>query len=135
MYQIRKVFKFEGSHILNSAYSLECSNHVHGHSYIVEVFLKTEKLDEHGMVVDFKFLKQQVQQIFNSWDHAFVVSKYDQRFIKDDNSLVDIFFNGNPTAENMAQYFYDECRKKIALVNKVRVHETATGWAEYYEGN
>ncbi len=131
-YQIRKIFKFEGSHALSSAYSYECKE-IHGHSYIIEVFLKSKKLNDDGMIVDFKMLKEKVSNIFDVWDHILVCHEKDTRdFLPKISRLVMPF---NPTAENMAKYFYDECKNRESTVCKIRVHETATGWAEYWEDN
>lgn len=129
-YRIRKIFKFEGSHALSSCYSSECHS-IHGHSYVVEVFLQSNKLNDDGMIIDFKMLKEKVQGIFNEWDHALVCHENDNRdFLPKISQLVMPF---NPTAENMAKYFYDQCKEMTDLVCKVRVHETATGWGEYFE--
>lgn len=53
MYQIRKKMRFEASHLLSKSYSKECQ-YIHGHSYIVEFFFRSDKLDENSMVIDFK---------------------------------------------------------------------------------
>lgn len=45
---IRKQFKFEGAHIVRNCTSQRCRENIHGHSYIVEVFITSDKLD-HGL--------------------------------------------------------------------------------------
>lgn len=132
MYQIRKVFKFEGSHALTSSYSKECQK-IHGHSYVVEVFLKSEKLDKHGMVIDFKIIKESVGHLVDMFDHKLVVAKDNPKeWMRKAAELTSPY---NPTAENMAKFLYEEMNKELQIVHisKVRVHETTTGWAEYYE--
>ena len=57
MYKIRKLFKFEMAHVLTTAYTKECCN-LHGHSYRMEVFITSGALNEDGMVIDFKKLKE-----------------------------------------------------------------------------
>ena len=42
---IRKLFKFEGAHIVRDCSSDRCKFSIHGHSYVVEVFLTSDKLD------------------------------------------------------------------------------------------
>ncbi len=130
MYTIRKLFKFEGSHALSSAYSSECKK-IHGHSYVVEVVLKGERLNKDGMLIDFKMLKEKINHIFDSWDHALVVHNSDKKF--ESTIFGALYVDFNPTAENMAKYFYDQCKEMISIIYSVRVHETATGWAEYSE--
>ena len=56
---IRKLFKFEGSHIVRNCTSDRCSHSLHGHSYKVELFLTADHLDNAGMVVDFGLLAVQ----------------------------------------------------------------------------
>ena len=133
MYTIRKIFKFESAHILDSAYSKECTT-IHGHNYKVEVFLSTETLNEDGMVIDFKELKEIIYPIFKNWDHKLIHSPL---FALNATNSIQVDFN--PTAENMALYLHDEIVRKLAVKlakqggfkAKVRIHETDTGWAEY----
>lgn len=40
MFTIRKEFKFEMAHQLYTCYSEACKNAIHGHSYILELFLQ-----------------------------------------------------------------------------------------------
>lgn len=141
MYEIRKKFKFEMAHILNSSYAEECQQ-VHGHSYCLEVFIKAYHLNDDGMVVDFKKLKEIVQkEIINKLDHKIL---YDY---KNKNELTIQRLPGacavdfNPTAENMVYDFYKILVYEInkldidneVWLDKVRLHETDTGCAEYKE--
>jgi len=138
MFTIRKQFKFEGAHILTNSYSTDCTDFVHGHSYIVEVFIQSETLDDTGMVVDFKLLTDCIDRIVTQWDHRLVMSVEDER-IGGVLPVTRVPFN--PTAENMARQFYKEIASKLerervtkiggVQLSKVRVHETATGYAEY----
>jgi 6-pyruvoyltetrahydropterin/6-carboxytetrahydropterin synthase len=138
MYTIRKIFKFEAAHILDTCYSEECKN-VHGHSYIVEVIIGTKFLNDDGMVIDFKRLKEIVSPLIDAWDHA-VISTHSLELFGGKTCKVDF----NPTAENMCKYLHDAIVPMLHIVNKdfhltVRVHETDTGYAEfsevYYSGN
>jgi len=123
MYTIRKTFKFELAHRLNSAYS-KCCLKWHGHSYKVEVFLQAKELNEDSMVMDFGELKNNIQHYIDQWDHS---------------SLDGQLLGWNPTAETMAKKMYDYISNRTLVaerrvtVKKVRVHETETGYAEYEE--
>ena len=44
MYTIRKLFRFEMAHQLSKAFSTACSEQIHGHSYVCEVFFAKEAL-------------------------------------------------------------------------------------------
>lgn len=127
MYTIRKVFKFEAAHVLDSSYSEDCQE-IHGHSYIVEVFCRCNSLNEDGMVVDFGNLKDTVKPIIDEWDHALIISDRNSNDFSN-YKVVKVAFN--PTAEFMANYLYWKIKPAIPFIYKVRVHETSTGYAEY----
>ena len=146
MHTIRKKFEFEAAHVLSSSYSEECQQ-IHGHSYIVEVFI-SGPLNEDGMVIDFKKLNEIVRPLLERWDHKVLI---EGEPVADGNFLhtgsVQEFLKGslvltdrNPTAEWMSEYLYYNIRPELTMARpsidlrlKVRVHETRTGWAEYSE--
>ena len=127
------------AHVLDSSYSVECQN-IHGHSYILEVFIKRDCLNDDGMVIDFKELKELINElIIKKFDHTLVMSKssathpiFKTRMMKD-VVLVDY----NPTAENMVKNFHEKIKDRLIFIIpglygiKVRLHETDTGYAEY----
>lgn len=140
-YTIRKTFKFEAAHFLEHAYSTACMS-VHGHSYVVEVFVRADQLNKDGMVIDFGQLKDVAGNLIDSFDHALIIkeSEKDHPLSKAEKVVT---MKENPTAENMARHFFEKIRSKLidnrSMDNerrglrlvKVRVHETKTGWAEY----
>ena len=149
MFRLRKQFKFEAAHMLQAAFTAACWQCVHGHSYVVELFVCAEKLNENDMVIDFGEMKEFCQQIYEEWDHAVLLHE-DQRanFIElEQKSVLQkvVYLPQSPTAEYMALYIYrnfvrylqtlndakGDDLKNIPFVQKVRVHETVTGWAEY----
>lgn len=140
---IRKQFKFEACHCVRGCNSERCKKSFHGHSYVVEVFFQAPKLTDYGMVIDFGDLKKiGVSKLFDNFDHSW------HFWNNEDNSVKDFICNHNqrwielpfnPTAENYAAYFCKAINKllknnnidnKAAICSSVRVHETATGWAE-----
>jgi 6-pyruvoyltetrahydropterin/6-carboxytetrahydropterin synthase len=140
MYKVRKLFKFEAAHVLESSYSLDYQN-IHGHSYEVEVILKSKKLNKDGMVCDFGELKDIISSIFMDFDHSVIVPEslsehiVNTAFVK--HAIIVKF---NPTAENMAKHFYDLIEDEMLVygvenvkIHKVIVHETKTVWASYQE--
>jgi 6-pyruvoyltetrahydropterin/6-carboxytetrahydropterin synthase len=128
-----KRFKAEVSHRLISSYSKKCQS-IHGHSYLFEVTLEDEHLNEDGMVMDFGELKNKLNHLFEAWDHSFM-------FFKDDiladhyKSMLRVIpmrmveIDYNPTAENMAYHIFRACVENELPVTEVRVQETLTGWA------
>ena len=136
MYTIRKQFKMELAHQLTHAFSKCCSSQVHGHSYICELFFTSEELNKDGMVIDFGEVKQRIGKYIESWDHCLVMSSnMSQEYLKTLKKYNKNFkiVNYNPTAENMAKDMFDYVKKYIPELEMVRLYETATGWAEYYE--
>jgi len=140
MYGIAKRFTFEAAHILDEAYSKECTV-VHGHSYKVEFHLSVdnhELNEENYMVLDFKTLKEIVDPIIARFDHALIIS--DERYLKE---YVDVTFKqklvilpNSPTAEVLAKYFFDAVKSDARVqhtLKKVKVWETEKAFAVYSE--
>jgi len=142
MFTIRKMFKVEACHQLEEGkcFSEACSDSLHGHSYIIEVFLSARELDDSGMVLDFGELKQLIGKYIDEWDHAIILSRklaesYGKGFLARNKKVKVVEYN--PTAEEMARDIHGYIAEKLAWSPewvRVRVHETATGWAEYTEG-
>ena len=140
---IRKKFRFEGAHIVRNCTSQRCRENIHGHSYEVEVFLKSDQLDNGFMVMDFVLLNN-VADFIHSFDHSYTLWDKESDEIKDAiyriNSRV-AEIPVSPSAEGYALLFFyviDRIISKIRLVNgegnvklhAVRVHETLSGYAE-----
>ena len=70
---IRKKFKFEGAHIVRGCSSDRCKKSLHGHSYVVEIFFTSNKLDNGQMIYDFGLTKGTIKDIVDSFDHAYSV--------------------------------------------------------------
>ena len=67
---IRKLFKFEGAHVVRNCSSVRCRENIHGHSYVVEVFIESDRLDRGYMVMDFTLLDR-VKLLVDSFDHTY----------------------------------------------------------------
>jgi 6-pyruvoyltetrahydropterin/6-carboxytetrahydropterin synthase len=125
MYEVTVDADFSSGHYLRN-YKGKCEN-PHGHNYKVSVTLAGTELDEAGLLLDFKLLKQVLSPIIEHLDHRML------------NEL-EPFTVLNPSAENMAKYFYDATSQRIATMTQGRVHvkkaaiwETDTNRATYYE--
>ena len=99
----------------------------HGHNYKVRVTLAGEQLDKAGLLLDFKDLRDVMKQVIDRLDHQMI------------NEL-EPFTQLNPSAENLAKYFYDETNSKLdrvsngrVRVKKVTIFETDTTTATYSE--
>lgn len=114
--------EFSAAHSLRG-YNGNCSN-LHGHNWVVQIFICSEKLDEVGIAMDFKVLKRELDVILEGLDH------------KNLNEHPE-FKQKNPTSEHLALYIYKELSSKINTenirVSKVRVCESSNSGATYYE--
>jgi len=143
---IRKLFKFEGAHIVRNCSSDRCKHSIHGHSYIVEVFIESKGLDNGQMVMDFGLMKGTIKDFIDGFDHSY--SMWNKESLKFKNFIYEysdrvIEMPVSPSAESyslMFLYVIDKIIKatkfnngeKKVKVKSVRVHETATGYAESF---
>lgn len=140
---IRKRFRFEGAHIVRNCTSQRCRENIHGHSYEVEVFLKSDKLDNGFMVMDFVLLNT-VAEFIHSFDHTYTLWDKESDEVKEAiyriNSRV-AEIPVSPSAEGYALLLFFVINRiilKTKFVNgegnvklhAVRVHETQSGYAE-----
>lgn len=125
MFEVSVDETFAAGHALRG-YRGKCEN-VHGHNYKVRVTLAGEKLDSIGLLFDFRSVKLMVNEIIEELDH---------KYLND----IEPFRELNPTAENMAKYFYDQIKNRLDTRTKGRVQlrriklwETDTTTATYSE--
>jgi 6-pyruvoyltetrahydropterin/6-carboxytetrahydropterin synthase len=125
MYEVTVEADFSSGHYLRN-YKGKCEN-PHGHNYKIRVTLAGVALDEAGLLLDFKLLKQVLRPVIERIDHRML------------NEL-EPFIVLNPSAENLAKYFYDQTNKQLAEMTAGRVRvkdatiwETDTTTATYYE--
>jgi 6-pyruvoyltetrahydropterin/6-carboxytetrahydropterin synthase len=112
---VTKKVRFSAAHFL-PLYEGKCKN-LHGHTWIVEVATKGEVDEKTGMVVDFSWLKEVLQEN--------VVEVFDHSLIND--ILI------NPTAENIAQHIYNILSVRYFNIKLawVRVWESEDSMVEY----
>ncbi len=140
MYRISKEFTFPMGHRL-SYHRGACKN-FHGHNYRVVVGVRSETLNDKGMIMDFSDLKSIVGSFLDMMDHALMVNEVDEEFIKKmkeffpDTKVIEVPFE--PTAENMARMIYEHVGQALnkkawqdIKVDYVTVYETETSEATY----
>lgn len=142
---IRKLFKFEGAHVVRNCSSDRCKKSLHGHSYVVEIFLEADKLDNGMMVYDFGLFKGTIKDFIDSFDHAYSMWNKEkpefQNFINANSDRV-VIMPISPSAEGyslLMAFVVDKILKNTVFTNgedsnirlkSVRVAETVTGYAE-----
>ena len=143
---IRKLFKFENAHIVRNCTSRRCSRSIHGHSYKVEVKLKSDFLDKGQMVYDFGLMKLYIKDLIDSFDHAITLwSKDNKEYIEFAKKFSErwVELPVNPSAEQFSRVFFLMIERVLNLmefknneknveVYSVIVHETDTGYAECF---
>jgi len=115
VYRIAKQFEFSASHILEGLPDTHPCSRLHGHNYVVELILGSDKLNDVGFIVDYNDLQR-----FRS----LLRERYDHRHL---NDVVDF----QPSAELLARHFFDLAREFWPEVVAVRLSETSATWAEY----
>ena len=124
MFEVTVEQTFAAGHALRE-YKGKCEN-VHGHNYRVQITVEGERLNRIGLLVDFVELKRIVREVVEHPDHQFI------------NDL-EPFTVINPSAENLAKYFYDEVSSRMATddgdaparIAQIKVWETDTSIAVY----
>lgn len=125
MFEVTVEDTFSSGHYLRD-YKGKCEN-PHGHNYKVLVTLQGKELDKAGLLLDFKDLKAAIKPVVEYLDHQMI------------NDL-EPFTTLNPSAENLAKYFYDEAKVRLknvtngrVTVKRVTIFETDTSNATYGE--
>ncbi|MFN2381661.1 MAG: 6-carboxytetrahydropterin synthase QueD [Guyparkeria sp.] len=90
-YTLTTEVDFAAAHRLHG-YDGNCAR-LHGHNWRVVIEVTGQKLDEVGMVVDFKVIRARAREIAKGLDHAYL-------------NEVPPFDAVNPTAEHLAGYFH-----------------------------
>ena len=118
MFELKAQMYFAAApHLLN--YDGECENQ-HGHNWLVEAYVKGDKLDKSNILIDYKVLKREMKAVLDLLDH------------KDINELP--YFEGqSPSSEMISRFIYTKLKEKISLISKISVWETPTSCASYYE--
>lgn len=120
MYELKIITQFGAAHQLKDTGG-ECEN-LHGHNWKIEVYVKGERLDKNGLLIDFKVLKQETKKVIDKLDHKYL------------NEL-DWFKDMNPTSENISRLLYDLVGQKINTpdikVSRVTTWESDTACATY----
>jgi 6-pyruvoyltetrahydropterin/6-carboxytetrahydropterin synthase len=119
MFEVSVEETFAAGHALRG-YRGKCEN-VHGHNYRVQLAIEGPELDPIGLLVDFVEVKKLIHGVINYLDH---------RFIND----LPPFDALNPSAENLAKYFYDEISARLnppLRLGQVKIWETDITSATY----
>ena len=121
MYDIFIKTHFSGGHHLRN-YPGNCEK-PHGHNWKVKVSVRLDKLDELGMGVDFKVLKEKVNSVVDELDHC-------------DLNEHPAFQERNPSSEHIAAFLFDQLGEKLTTdryaLYSIEIRETDSSGVIYY---
>ena len=121
MYEIFTEGRIAAAHFLEN-YKGKCEN-LHGHNWIIRVFIRGDKLNGTGLLIDFGDIKKALKEVSDKLDHTLL----------NENK----FFGGdNPTAENISRWYFIKLSELLntddAKVYKVTVLESEKQAASYF---
>ena len=122
MFEVSVEQVFAAGHALRN-YKGKCEN-IHGHNWRVQVVIEGKQLDGTGLLVDFIDVKELMGSVIARLDHQFLneVTPFDVK---------------NPSAENIAEYFFQEMSAGLAKtavpvrIREVKIWETDIQSASY----
>ena len=120
MYELKVVSRFAAAHNLRNFYG-KCED-LHGHNWLVEVFVRSNQLDDAELVMDFGVIKKHLGEVLDEIDHKYL------------NELP-FFKENNPSSENIARFIFTRLAPKIdqgtAQLYKVAAWESENSCAAY----
>jgi 6-pyruvoyltetrahydropterin/6-carboxytetrahydropterin synthase len=122
MYELMIETKFAAAHQLRN-YHGKCER-LHGHNWKVNVYVAADQLDDIGLAVDFKVLKDTTNEQLAALEHVFL-------------NEVPPFTEINPSSENISKWLYENLSETLNTehiqVSMVTVWESDTAHASYFE--
>ena len=120
MYEVKVARRFAAAHQLRN-FRGKCEE-LHGHNWRIEVILTGEELNNAGLLIDFREVKEATDGILEELDHSFL------------NELPQ-FKDQNPSSENIAAYIFEKLSSRLnnnqIKVTKVIAWESDFACASY----
>ena len=114
--QIFKQFTFDSAHFLpNVPVGHKCKE-IHGHTYILIVYIEGELVKDLEWVMDFSDLKKVIEPIVDTLDHKLM------------NNIAGL---ENPTCEKIAIWIWDKIKPDLPLLKRIELNETPTSGVVY----
>jgi 6-pyruvoyltetrahydropterin/6-carboxytetrahydropterin synthase len=132
-FQISKTFDFSAAHQLHGLSPDHPCSRMHGHNYTVKIEIGADQVDNTGFVIDYRKLGSFKEYLDETFDHRIL----NEVLYREDDEAI------NPTAENLAKFFYYVVRDgEIGEILNTKpgdhwitvgVSETPKTWATYSE--
>ena len=121
MYELKINSQFAAAHQLRD-FGGGCER-LHGHNWRIEVYVSGSKLEENGLLIDFRVIKDKTKKVMDELDHNFL------------NEL-EPFRTQNPSSENIARHIFETLSRDLnhedAKVTKVTAWESDSACASYW---
>jgi 6-pyruvoyltetrahydropterin/6-carboxytetrahydropterin synthase len=114
--QIFKQFTFDSAHFLPYVPDGHKCKEIHGHTYMLTVYIEGELHWQLGWVMDFADIKKIIEPVINCIDHKFL------------NKIEGL---ENPTCEIIAQWIWNNLKPQIPALIKIELNETPTSGVVY----
>ena len=121
MFRLKIHDYISSAHFLDG-YQGKCEN-LHGHNWKIEMEVKGEMLDNLGMLIDFKLMREILSGVLKELDHC----------VLNDHEA---FKSSNPSAEVISKYIYEQVQKKLPTgvdLSSISVWEAEGSQAVYSE--
>ena len=122
MFEVSSEVQFSAAHHLTN-YVGPCEK-VHGHNWKVNATIQCAVLDVSGIGIDFRILKNALNEIVNELDHTDLNTVFDPR-------------GENPSSEHIARFIFSKLQSMVnsgsIRVVRVEVSETPGNTAAYFE--
>jgi 6-pyruvoyltetrahydropterin/6-carboxytetrahydropterin synthase len=114
--EVLRTFTIEAAHQLPNVPDNHPCARVHGHSFVIELWVSGVVGGRSGWVIDFADIVEAFRPLNEQLEH---------RMLKDIDGLA------NPTSENLAIWIWDRVSTSLRGLSKVVVRETATSGCVY----
>jgi len=112
---------FSAAHLLRG-YDGDCAR-LHGHNWHVRLYVECQTLDEMGMGIDYKRMKDELKRALARWDHYHL-------------NEIPPFDRINPTSENVAAELYRMLAPRLndarLRISRIEIAETCTASVTYW---
>ena len=113
---IFKKFTFDSAHYLPNVPDGHKCKEMHGHTYLLTVFIDGELIDNLDWVIDFAEIKKIINPIITRVDHKL---------------LNDIEGLENPTCENLAIWLWNNIKPELPGLCRIKLGETPESGVVY----
>lgn len=114
--QIFKEFQFEAAHCLPNVPDDHKCRRLHGHSFVVTLYVEGKVGETSGWVMDFADIKSAFKPLYLQLDHYY---------------LNDIEGLENPTSENLARWIWQRLAPRLPGLCKIMIKETCESGCVY----